>query len=59
MLKIPAECNRNASSAKLKDIFAKILPASLLDVSAGIFQWALVDESGMVKTQIGDAQKNQ
>jgi hypothetical protein len=34
MLKIPEEHERDTSPAKLADVFAKFLPALLLDVSA-------------------------
>jgi len=53
MLKIPAEYERDTSPAKLTAFLAKFLPASLLGVSAGICQRALVDESGMIRTQMG------
>jgi hypothetical protein len=46
MLKIPAEYDRNVSSAKF-------LPASLLGVSTGICQIALVGDSGMIRIQMG------
>jgi hypothetical protein len=54
MLKIRADYVRDTLPATLTDIFfAKILPASLLSVSAGIFQRALVDDSGMIRIQMG------
>jgi hypothetical protein len=65
MLKKPAGHERDILSAKLTDIsrlvspcfawtfLAKFLPALHLDVSAGICQRALVDESGMIRTQTG------
>jgi hypothetical protein len=34
----------------------KFLPASLLGVSAGYCQRAVVDVSGMIRTQMGNAQ---
>jgi hypothetical protein len=37
---------------------AKFLPSSLRDTSADIFQRALVDESGKIKTQIGTHNKS-
>jgi hypothetical protein len=36
-----------------RTFLAKFLPASLLDVHAAIFQKALVNESGMITTQMG------
>jgi hypothetical protein len=39
--------------AKLTDFLAKFLPALLLGVSSGICQRAVVDESGMIRTQMG------
>jgi len=53
MLKIPAEYDRDTSPAKLAHFLAKFPPASLLGVSVGIYQRALVDESGMIRTQMG------
>jgi hypothetical protein len=53
MLKIPAEYDRDTSPAKLTDISRKVLPASLLGVSADICQRALAHESGMIRTQMG------
>jgi hypothetical protein len=41
------------SQQKSWTFLAKLLLALLLDVSAGIFQRALVDESGMIRTQMG------
>jgi hypothetical protein len=49
MLKIVAEYDRDTSSAKLKDFFAKF---SLLSASVDICQRAVVDESGMIRTQM-------
>jgi hypothetical protein len=51
MLKTPAEYDGDTSPAKLADFFTKFLPASLLDVSAIICQRAVVDESGVIRTQ--------
>jgi hypothetical protein len=53
MLKTPTEYDRDTSPAKLTDFCANFSPASLLDVPAGVFQRDLVDESGMINTQIG------
>jgi hypothetical protein len=50
MLKIPAEYH--ISFAKFMDISCK-LPASLLGVPVGVCQTALLDKSGIVRTQIG------
>jgi hypothetical protein len=36
-----------------RTFLSKYLPASLLSVSAGICQRALVDESGMIRIQVG------
>jgi hypothetical protein len=36
-----------------RTFLAKLLPASLLGVSAGIYQRALMDRSGMIRTQMG------
>jgi hypothetical protein len=52
MLKIPSECDRDTSSAKLTDISRQDSPDSLLDVSVGICYRALVDESGVIRTQM-------
>jgi hypothetical protein len=38
---------------KLTAILTKFIPYSLVGVSSGIFQRALVDESGMIRTQMG------
>jgi hypothetical protein len=46
MLKNPTEYGRDTAAAKLKNI-SRQLSASLLGVSAGIFQRAPVDKSGM------------
>jgi hypothetical protein len=51
--KIPAKYERNISSAKFTAISRKFSPDSLLEVSAGIFQRAQVDESGIIRTQTG------
>jgi hypothetical protein len=50
MLKIPAEYDRDTSSAKFTD-FSLQLSASLPGVSAATT--TLVDESGMFRTQMG------
>jgi hypothetical protein len=52
MLKIPVEYARDTLPAKVTDISSPIF-ASLLGIFAGICQRPLVDESGIVKTQIG------
>jgi hypothetical protein len=56
MLKNPAEYERIASSAKFAVISHQLSLASLPGVSAGHCQRALVDESGMITTQIGNTQ---
>jgi hypothetical protein len=35
------------------DIYRHVSPTSLLSVSAGYFQKAVVDELGMIRTQMG------
>jgi hypothetical protein len=52
MLKIPTEYDRGTLPAKLTDFFAKFLLLRLLGVSARIFRKAVVDESGMIRTQM-------
>jgi hypothetical protein len=52
MSKTPTEYERDTSLAKLPDI-SPSSPASLLGMSAGICQTALIDESGTISTQIG------
>jgi hypothetical protein len=49
------EVKSSASCRKIpaETFLAKFVPASLLGVSAGICQRALVDESGMIRTQMG------
>jgi hypothetical protein len=39
--------------------FAKFFPSSLLGVSAGVCQRALVDESGTIRTQMGAQNKSE
>jgi hypothetical protein len=53
MLQISAEYDRDISPAKLTDIYRQVFPASLLGISADIFHIALMDESGMIRTQMG------
>jgi hypothetical protein len=52
MLKIAAEHDKDTTLVKLKDISCQN-PASLLDISAGTRQRALVDESGMITSEMG------
>jgi hypothetical protein len=61
ILKNPAEDERDTSSVKLKAIFRQVPHTSLLTVSisAGIFQRALVDESGMIRTQMGKSNRSE
>jgi hypothetical protein len=51
MLKNSPEYERDTSSEKFTAISRQVPPASLLGVSAGYCQRALVDESGMFRTQ--------
>jgi hypothetical protein len=53
MLKNPAEYERDTSSAKFTDISSQFLPASLLDVSAGICHKTVVDETGIIRPEMG------
>jgi hypothetical protein len=53
VLKIPAEYDKDTSSAKLTDFFAKLLLASQLVMCVGICQRAVVDESGSSRTEMG------
>jgi hypothetical protein len=53
MSKIPAEYERDISSAKFAAISRQVSPDSLLGASAGICQRALVGKSGMMRTQTG------
>jgi hypothetical protein len=43
--------------AKIKAISCQVSPALLIGVSAGYCQKALVDESGIIRTQTGYAQQ--
>jgi hypothetical protein len=56
MLKNPAEYEIGTSSAKFTDISHQGFPALLQGGCAGYCQRALVDESGMIRTQMGNAQ---
>jgi hypothetical protein len=56
MLKNPAEYEIYISSAKLTAIPRQVSPDSLLGVSAGTCERALVDESGIIRTRMGEAQ---
>jgi hypothetical protein len=53
MLKNHMHVKRDTSQAKFMAISHQAFPALLLDVSAGICQRALVDESGIIVTQMG------
>jgi hypothetical protein len=53
MLKNPAEYGRDTASAKIHSICHQVSPASIPGMSAGCCQNALVDESGMIRTQMG------
>jgi hypothetical protein len=52
MLKIPKEYERNTSSAKFTVIYRQVYTASLPDISAGYCQRAVVDGSGIIRTQM-------
>jgi hypothetical protein len=52
MLKSHAEYERDISSAKFTSISRQVSPDSLLNVSAGMCQIPLVDESGKIRTQM-------
>jgi hypothetical protein len=56
MEKNPAKYERYTSLAKIHRIFRLASPASLLGIFAGYYQTALVDDSRMIKTQMGNAQ---
>jgi hypothetical protein len=51
MLKNPAEYERDISLAKFTTSL-QVYPDSLLGVSVGICQRAVVDESGVIRTQM-------
>jgi hypothetical protein len=53
MLKNPAGMKRDACRQKFTTISCQVSPASLLGVSGGYCQKALVDASGMTGTQMG------
>jgi hypothetical protein len=53
MLKNPTGMNRDTLEAKFTTTSCQVSHASLPDVSAGYYQRALVDESGMTGTQTG------
>jgi hypothetical protein len=53
MLKNPTGMKRNTSKAKFMAISHQVSTALLPDVSAGYCQRALVNESGIVRTQMG------
>jgi hypothetical protein len=53
MLKNSAVYERDILSAKFTAISRHVSPDSLLGVSAGICQRALLDESGMIRTHMG------
>jgi hypothetical protein len=52
LLMIPAEYDRYIAG-KINGHFSASFPASLLSVSAGVCRKALLDESGMIKAQMG------
>jgi tRNA A37 threonylcarbamoyltransferase TsaD len=53
MLKNPTSMKEILCKQNLATISSHIYPASLLDVSGGNCQRALVDESGMVRNYMG------
>jgi hypothetical protein len=53
MSNIPEEYDRDISLTKLTDICLQVLPTSLQGVSTGYCQRALVDESGLIRAQVG------
>jgi hypothetical protein len=55
MLKVTAEYDRNT----LRTYLVQFSPASLLGVSTGIFQRALVDEFVMIKAQMGTRNRSE
>jgi hypothetical protein len=59
MLKIPAEYEGDISSAKFTANSRKVSADSLLGVSAGYCQRALVDKSGMITTQKGTRNRSE
>jgi hypothetical protein len=52
MLKNPAEYERMLRRQNSAAIISQVSPDSILGVSAGICQRALMDESGMIRTQV-------
>jgi hypothetical protein len=56
MLKNLAECGRDTLSAIFTAISCQVSSALLPDISAGNCQRALVNESGMITTQMWNAQ---
>jgi hypothetical protein len=53
MLKNSAEYERDTSSAKFTAISSQVSPDSVLGVLAGTCQKALVDETEIIRTQMG------
>jgi hypothetical protein len=56
MLKNHVEYETDASTAKFTAISRQVSPASLQRVSADYYQRPLVDESEIIRTQMGNAQ---
>jgi hypothetical protein len=56
MLKNPAESEREILLAEFTAILCQVFPAFLLDVSTDNCQGALMDESRMIRTQMGNSQ---
>jgi hypothetical protein len=54
MLQNPTGMKKGTLWAKYTSIYRQVSPASLPDVFAGYYRRALVDESGLIRTQIGN-----
>jgi hypothetical protein len=59
MLKIPAEYDRDTSPAKLKEISRTVSPCFAIRSIFWYLQITLVDESAMIRTQIGTHNKSE
>jgi hypothetical protein len=59
MLQIPTSMKSDPSYAKFTAISRQVSPASLLSVSVGHCQIALVNESGMIITQMGSHNRSE
>jgi hypothetical protein len=56
MLKKPTSVKRDTLKSKFTAIYCHVSPTSLLGMPAGNCQRALVDESGVIITQMGGTQ---